>query len=65
MTRKFADEIVIKQSLKGAQTFTIDGDEFPWHISDAGFGINVSDGEAPNLTITILARRVTVEHTLD
>jgi hypothetical protein len=47
-----------------ARGMTIDGREFPWHVSVDGFEVTVSKNDLPGVTVTIVAERVTVDHAI-
>ncbi|UAJ79959.1 hypothetical protein IT072_02455 [Leifsonia sp. ZF2019] len=44
---------------------TIDGEEFPWHVTEDGVRIEVTDRGVPAITITIPDERVTVDHSIN
>ncbi|UAJ78328.1 hypothetical protein IT072_13780 [Leifsonia sp. ZF2019] len=48
-----------------AFAITIDGEDFPWHITEEGVRIEVTDQGVPAITITIPAERVTVDHSFN
>lgn len=41
----------------------IDGFEFPWYIHEDGVAVSVTEG-GPQITITLIAERVTVDHSI-
>lgn len=62
---KFATHIDVSAHLDGRRfRLTIDGEQFPWHITEDGVQIEVTDQGLPAITITIPAERVTVDHSI-
>lgn len=68
---KLAGNINVTAYLSGAApsserfTLTIDGEEFPWHITEQGVSVEVNNTDIPAITITIPAENVTLEHRID
>jgi len=46
------------EKYEGLYSFTIDGQEFPWYVSEAGFTIQSSNGNPPQVTLTIPAEKL-------
>ncbi len=61
---KLPKEIRVEQRRKGGRLL-IDGEEFPWHISDDGISTTLRKGEPPTITITLIAETVLIEDSLD
>lgn len=60
---RLAGEIVVRRHLgrPGKFSFTIDGREFPWYISEDGISTVVRNSDVPSITVTIVADRVRIE----
>ncbi len=58
MTPKLAEHIHVTSG----GGLVIDGEEFPWHYSEAGASVAVRRDDLPGVTLTIVAERVTVNH---
>lgn len=62
MADKMADHIEVVCKNGNEWSLRIDGQEFPWYISEAGVQTTVGADDCPNATITVLANRVSIEH---
>ena len=55
-----AKTIVLTNQLNGPFSFTVDGEQFPWWVSNIRTG--VANDSWPSITITIEAEEVTVSN---
>jgi hypothetical protein len=63
MIPKIPAEIRVEASRKNGEKLLIDGEEFPWAITEDGVSTSVGRG-IPTVTITLIADRVTIDHTM-
>jgi hypothetical protein len=58
---KLAKEIRVERGRR----LVVDGEEFPWFLTEDGVSTEVKQGKPPTVTITLLAETVFIEDSLD